>query len=209
MRKFNKLLISMLFAFAFFSFDNSLVSASVTHDQGKIFGTAGTLSIETDTWSQSITTGITGYLQGIEFQIDNHWSGFDPTVFDLSIFSGTNPTTGTAIFSQQITIAQDDLDVDGLYMWDVSSSNPFFNINDPYTFEFKALLTGISIAADYQDDGNGYPGGELFKNGTALPLETSDIAFRTYVSPVPIPGAFWLLGTGLVGFVGLRRKFRK
>lgn len=27
-------------------------------------------------------------------------------------------------------------------------------------------------------------------------------------SPVPIPGAVWLLGSGLVGFVGLRRKFK-
>jgi hypothetical protein len=29
------------------------------------------------------------------------------------------------------------------------------------------------------------------------------------MSPVPIPSAFWLLGLGLVGLVGFRRKFRK
>ena len=27
--------------------------------------------------------------------------------------------------------------------------------------------------------------------------------------PVPIPSAVWLLGSGLVGLVGLRRKFKK
>jgi len=28
-------------------------------------------------------------------------------------------------------------------------------------------------------------------------------------SPVPIPGAIWLLGSGLIGIVGIRRKFKK
>ena len=28
-------------------------------------------------------------------------------------------------------------------------------------------------------------------------------------APVPIPGAIWLLGTGLIGIVGIRRKFKK
>jgi hypothetical protein len=29
------------------------------------------------------------------------------------------------------------------------------------------------------------------------------------VAPVPIPGAIWLLGSGLIGFIGIRSKFRK
>ena len=29
------------------------------------------------------------------------------------------------------------------------------------------------------------------------------------VDPVPIPGAVWLLGSGLIGLVGFRKKFRK
>jgi hypothetical protein len=28
-------------------------------------------------------------------------------------------------------------------------------------------------------------------------------------SPVPIPGALWLLGSGLIGLIGLKRKFKK
>jgi hypothetical protein len=30
-----------------------------------------------------------------------------------------------------------------------------------------------------------------------------------YTPPAPVPGAFWLLGSGLIGLVGVRRKFRK
>jgi hypothetical protein len=36
----------------------------------------------------------------------------------------------------------------------------------------------------------------------------SDIA-APIVSPVPIPAAFWLLGSGLLGLIGFRKKFRK
>lgn len=37
----------------------------------------------------------------------------------------------------------------------------------------------------------------------ALPVRNGDSA------PVPIPAAFWLLGSGLIGLIGLRRKFKK
>ena len=34
------------------------------------------------------------------------------------------------------------------------------------------------------------------------------ISWQLDLTPVPIPGAIWLLGSGLAGLVGLRRKFR-
>jgi hypothetical protein len=32
------------------------------------------------------------------------------------------------------------------------------------------------------------------------------VVFRTELSPVPIPGAVWLFGSGLVGLIGFRKK---
>jgi hypothetical protein len=46
--------------------------------------------------------------------------------------------------------------------------------------------------------------------GTGIPLLTDDeiVAISGY-EPVPIPGAIWFLGSGLIGLVGFRRKFKK
>ncbi len=157
-------------------------------DQGRIFGTAGEIDLGTDSWTQSITTGITGELHGIEFQIAN--PVFDQK-FSFSIYSGSNPAMGAALFSQQITISQSDLHYDpdngggGLYTWDVSSANLLFNISDIFTFEFSTSQQGISIAGNYQSGGSGYAYGELYKNGVSLPIDKSDMGFRTYVNPVP------------------------
>jgi uncharacterized membrane protein len=33
--------------------------------------------------------------------------------------------------------------------------------------------------------------------------------FEAIPAPVPIPGAVWLLGSGLIGLVGIRRRFKQ
>jgi len=49
-----------------------------------------------------------------------------------------------------------------------------------------------------------YPGGI---NGSAV-YAYGDVTL-TSITAIPIPGAVWLLGSGLIGLVGLRKKFRK
>lgn len=43
---------------------------------------------------------------------------------------------------------------------------------------------------------------------TSLDPSTTRVVF-SQVSPVPLPGAVWLLGSGLVGIAGLRRKLKR
>jgi hypothetical protein len=45
---------------------------------------------------------------------------------------------------------------------------------------------------------------QIYSNGGATQIDNAN--FTPKASPVPIPGAAWLLGSGLVGLVGLGRK---
>jgi hypothetical protein len=46
---------------------------------------------------------------------------------------------------------------------------------------------------------------DVFNGSTSYAVEV--LTSTLTVSPTPIPGAIWLLGSGLVGLVGIRRKF--
>ncbi len=39
--------------------------------------------------------------------------------------------------------------------------------------------------------------------------DISDLSFSGVKSPVPLPAAFWILGAGLMGIAGVRRKYKK
>lgn len=47
-----------------------------------------------------------------------------------------------------------------------------------------------------------------YRTNEGLTLTTDDFIIRPNGCNVPIPGAVWLLGSGLIGLVGIRKKFR-
>ena len=44
--------------------------------------------------------------------------------------------------------------------------------------------------------------------GDWLADDSANIGVKILGNPVPVPGALWLLGSGLIGIVGIRRKFK-
>jgi len=47
----------------------------------------------------------------------------------------------------------------------------------------------------------------LWDKDNTTPQSATTLLIRADYSPVPIPGAFWLLGSGLAGMIGVRRKY--
>jgi hypothetical protein len=77
-----------------------------------------------------------------------------------------------------------------LELWASEDPSTVLSINPPaYVTELGFLLGGLSEGATL------ISGDAYFDNFTA--------------DQVPIPGAVWLFGSGLIGFAGFRRKFRK
>ena len=117
------------------------------------------------------------------------------------MFAGGNPTTGPALFSQQLSIIPTDLDEPRLFTWDLTTADLFFEVGEVFTFGLTAEQAGYIIAGN---DPPGYPGGELFRNGSALPIsETNDMAFITYV---PEPAPLLLVALALVAALSFRRR---
>jgi len=78
---------------------------------------------------------------------------------------------------------------------DLSTFNPIFNEDISSTFSFDETINIDSAHALVFS--TGYGGGQAYLQGTID------------ATPVPIPGALLLFGSGLLGLAGWRRKFRK
>jgi hypothetical protein len=93
----------------------------------------------------------------------------------------------------------------------LSTNSPFSNLQPYYYWTDTAVqnsaghywvfnftdgnqLAAVANGTDF--GGNGY---------YALAVRSGDVVAST----VPIPGAVWLLGSGLIGLIGIRRKFKK
>ena len=178
----------------------TLSDVGVVRDQGQIFGTGGNVVLGTEFFSQSITAGVTGGLAAIEVQYEN-FGAVEP--IEYSIYSGGNPVSGSALYSELVSSPQ--VDADGVFRWLLPSSKSlFFTAGEQFNFAFRAQIAGVIFAASDPPD---YLGGELFENG-AQSAQAGDVAFITYVAPIPVPPSMALLG-GAIAFLAIGASLKR
>lgn len=125
----------------------------------------------------------------------------------MSLYDNSN----NLLTLQNITVPSD---YEGSISLDVSSIP--FTIGNNYMFQLTEPSYNWFAKVHYE----GYDGEDAYPDGTFTTSRVIDIYpnydidpalfdLNFHISTVPIPGAIWLLGSGLIGLIGIRRKFKK
>lgn len=160
--------------------------------------------------AQSFTAGITGRLDSLEMALSETPASFNELIH-VSVVEWSGSSAGSVlgthdVFMDDYTGAIDfsaqniQLTSGSTYAFILSNDLSYYNVNDPYR------NTGIRVLWDV----DGYADGSLwtsYDGGTNWTIrEGTDTLFATYMSPVPVPAAVWLFGSGLIGLIGLSRR---
>ena len=136
-------------------------------------------AVASATWSQEFNESGVGNFDSMKFFMVTPGTDFVvPGIYDFTAAGWT----GTLQNSKYITASGPAL-ADMNFKLNFSNTNPF----DFYFYAFNGATNVENTIAHWEN-------GWSFKGGAPLPA-------------VPIPAAIWLLGTGLVGLFGVRRRF--
>ena len=140
---------------------------------------------------QSFTAEDRNVLFGFNLEVMNLTYPNDPIRFTLYEGQGFG---GVVLDAQDITAPAG---VNGFF--DVDFSAIDLSIGQFYTV--GAFVVGDSPYWGVAKSLDLYAGGNAYSSGVAT---TYDWSFR--VSPVPVPSAVWLFGSGLIGLIGIARR---
>ncbi len=145
--------------------------------------------------------GIQNYLVSITNESSKYWG---------NLFYVADPGTSITNYDGRIGNTSDD--------WELAFSIDHYGVNTPLVNEsiFSNLIFEPGETWDFilQDfSALGLPGAlgslGIAGNSTGPGSISTGSIIALELNPVPIPSAIWLLGSGLIGIVGFRRKFRK
>jgi hypothetical protein len=99
------------------------------------------------------------------------------------------------------------------YRYDFSITPQTLSAGTPYWLALhNGSLTEIDTSNFVWETSNESSGLAVFDvppfSGSWSSVGGYSFAFELYGNPVPLPGAVWLLGSGLLGLIGLRKKLR-
>lgn len=172
-----------------------LVAASPVLDQFNPVGASLYGVAPTETWQQGIRAGISGTLSSISLY------GYEGKTFDFYINLGTPWQSDTHNFQARVTVPQGTWP--GWFSINVSAANIQLLSGTSYVIGAKG--ESYLLGSD-----NTYSRGALWSSvgypaGFPTP-STGDLAFATYMIPVPEPTTLALFGAGAVALALSRRR---
>ena len=156
----------------------------------------GSVCDETVTGHLDLASG-TGTLQSARDLLGVNWTVRDLTLYGPGTYSWSFPGTGglgseTSTFTYAFTVSDTQVGATMLFDWS--------NTTTGIVQVWDTTPEGGFYPTDW--DGDGIPGGMLIQG----PFEGFSFTFQ---SAVPVPPAVWLLGSGLVGLLGVARRGRQ
>jgi hypothetical protein len=200
-------------------FYNNLTTTPIYDNVTAGYGVAGGAVPTVPAGGQSIANQFTSSVTGNVTQIDvalSYANTFSPLAY-VSIYSTSGTAPGTLLYqSDNFSVGQQWgstsyglVTITGMTNLNLTAGSQYFiavNWGDPNT-DLHWYDNGIATPANYVT-GQSYVS---YNGGTTWSLLSSNqrlAAFDIVGTPVPIPAAVWLLGSGLIGLIGIRR-FRK
>lgn len=190
-------------------------------------GFVGGTNDVTMTWDGTVFTSASDYTgpggaHNMTLSSPTKFNSYNWTAHDIQVFAPGTYSFNTALGGgnaesgiQTLTVGAGQLGAHMLFDWNGNNNidvSVLWNPNGVFgTTAAQQSLTGTAVwnAVSIDGDGNGSPGIKMALGGPFANFQANFNLNGITPAAVPLPAAVWLLGSGLLGLVGVARRKSK